>query len=74
MINSEDKVPVNGEDGSIWEVKMAGDGSPMVLIVKGGNMATARMISRAELALVAKAVNIEEVSGPRLIPTQGITG
>lgn len=70
MIECGDKVTVNGEDGTIWEVDEAGDGSPIVRIIKDHNAATWRPIDRANLTLVAKAV-IDDGS-PRLIPARRI--
>jgi hypothetical protein len=71
MIDCGDKVTVNGEDGTIWEVDEAGTGSPIVRIIKDRNAATWRPIDRANLTLVAKAIVINEES-PWLIPERRI--
>ena len=70
MIECGDIVTVNGEDGAIWEVDMAGNASPMVRIIKNRNAATWRMIDRADLTLVAKPATDD--GSPRLIPARGI--
>jgi hypothetical protein len=70
MIECGDTVTVNGEGGTLWEVDMAGNASPMVRIIKNRNAATWRMIDRADLAFVSKPV-IDDGS-PRLIPARGI--
>jgi hypothetical protein len=70
MIGCGDKVSVNGEDGAIWEVDMAGDSSPVVRIIKNRNAATWRMIDRAELTLVSKAIT--HGGPPRFIPARGV--
>jgi hypothetical protein len=70
MIGCGDKVSVNGEDGSIWEVDMAGSASPMVRVIQNKNAAAWRMIDIANLTLVSKAV--ADDGSPRLIPARGI--
>ena len=72
MIECGDKVTVNGEDDTIWEVDSAGSGSPIVRIIKDRNAATWRSIDRANLTLVVQAVAIDEGGPPRMIPARGI--
>ena len=70
MIGCGDTVTVNGEGDTIWEVDMAGDASPMVRIIRNRDAATWRMIDRAGLVLVSKAVINDGF--PRLIPERGV--
>jgi hypothetical protein len=69
MIEAGDKVTIKGEEG-MWEVDMAGNASPMVRIIQNHNAATWRMIDKAELVLVSKALTGDDT--PRLIPSRGI--
>lgn len=70
MIECGDKVSVNGEDGAVWEVDSAGNGSPIVRIIKDRNAATWRMIDRANLTLVSKAITDD--GSPRFVPARSI--
>jgi hypothetical protein len=58
MIEAGDIVTIEGEVGT-WEVDMSGNASPVVRIIQNRDAASWRMIDRAKLTLVSKAVPIE---------------
>ena len=70
MIDCGDKVTVNGEDETIWEVDSAGTGSPIVRIIRDRNAASWRSINISNLTLVSKAVTAD--ASPGLVPVRNI--
>jgi hypothetical protein len=49
MIGAGDIVTVEGEGEGLWEVDMAGDGSPMVRLIQNKDASTWRMVDRVLL-------------------------